>query len=319
MAYGLARFLGRRHVVHLPVVRGFQPLDVGVVGESVYTRRTVDLAQKARLMRYLLWGVSDADLIHFFFAPTRLSATWASLVARLRSAPTVLTVTHVPLPGARPFVFGQRVVAYSAFMAERLRQVGVENVIHIPPGVDCNAVHPAIDGRREGAKLDIPPQARVVLYGGEYSRSATIDALLEAANICQHAIPDVYFVFACRIRSRDERRRQIEVAARIQALGLGNHLLLLETVPHMHALLARADVCILPLRNTYGKLDIPISLHEVGAAVPVDDGPELARAIENLLSDGTRRGARGRQIVEERYSLDQIARRYESLYKELLA
>lgn len=110
----------------------------------------------------------------------------------------------------------------------------------------------------------------------------------------------------------------------------------------MRSLIARADVCILPLRDTYGKVDIPLFLLDamamakpivitdiaplnelleepVGIAVPVDDGVGLAHAIERMLVEGVNYGARGRQLVVRKYTLRQTTRRYERLYAELIS
>jgi glycosyltransferase involved in cell wall biosynthesis len=107
-------------------------------------------------------------------------------------------------------------------------------------------------------------------------------------------------------------------------------------------LIARAQVCFLPLRDTYSKVDIPLFLLEamamakpivitdiaplnelleepVGLAVPVDDEVALAQAIERMLVEGESYGTRGRQLIERQYTLQQTTRRYERLYAELLS
>ena len=339
MAYGLATQLAHRHTVCILVVRGFDPGRTGVIASPVYTDRRFRLIQKVRLLGHLLNG-PQADILQFFFAPTRLTATLASLALRIRRTPGVLTVTHVFPPGSRPHVFGARVVTYSAYLANRLRQAGVDNVVQIPPGVDEQALHPGLDGSGIGAILGIPPEVPVVLYAGEYGRSATIEALVAAVEIC-YDVPDVRFVFACRVRDSSERDRQAAVAARFRAAGWSDRVIMRETISQMRALIARADVCILPLRDTYGKVDLPMFLLEamamakpivvtdipplnelladpVGSAAPVDDGPALAEAIQRMLVDGRDYGLQGRRVVEQRYALKQVASRYEALYRELI-
>jgi glycosyltransferase involved in cell wall biosynthesis len=109
----------------------------------------------------------------------------------------------------------------------------------------------------------------------------------------------------------------------------------------MRALIARSDVCILPLRDTYGKVDIPLFLLEamamakpiivtdipplnelledpVGLGVPVDDGQALAQAFGRMLAEGESHGVRGRLLIEKKYSLQRVAKQYEELYMRLL-
>jgi phosphatidylinositol alpha-1,6-mannosyltransferase len=214
-------------------------------------------------------------------------------------------------------------------------------VAQIPPGVDEQALHPGLDGGEAGVALGIPPEAPVVLYAGQFGRSATVEALVEAAEICCRGITDVRFVFAYRTFEEIEHARRAAATARLEAAGWGERVIMQGTVPQMQMLIARADVCILPLRDTYRKVDLPVFLLEamamakpivvtgippltelladpVGLAVPVDDGPALAEAIQRMLTDGRASGLRGRQVVEQRYTLRQMASRYEALYGELV-
>lgn len=342
MAYGLGACLSERsHRVCIPVVRGFHPPASNVIPEPVYTSRAFGLWQKMRLVSHLLTAQA-ADITHFFLGPTRTTATILPAIAALRHTASVLTVTHIPKPGQQAIAFGQRVVTYSAYTARMLQQSGVERVIHIPPGVDERAIHPHIDASGAGHTLGIPPEAPVVLYGGEYGHSATIEALLKAISLCVTRHPQVYFVLACRIRRKSEQIRKQELARQLQAVPWGQNVILREQVKNMPGLLARADVCILPLRDTYGKVDVPLFLLEAmamakpivitdiaplnellsdkaaGLAVPVDDDQALAQAIEQMLVDGKSYGVRGRQLVERRYALRKITQRYENLYLELL-
>ena len=342
IAYGVGVCLGRRqHTVYMPVVRSFHPLAENVVVEPVYTSRIFSLSQKMRLMGHLLTA-QPVDIMHFFLGPTRVTAAVLSWVARTKNTPTVLTLTHVPKPGKQPVAFGQRVVTYSAYSARLLRESGIERVVRIPPGIDEQAIHPGIDGDKAGRRLEIPPGVPVVLYGGEYGHSATPEALLKAMSICLAHKPEVRFVLACRIRSKYERARKQELSRQLQNVSWGQNVIMREQVPDMRGLVARADVCILPLRDTYGKVDIPLFLLEamamakpvvitdivplnelleepVGLAIPVDDGVALAQAIERVLVDGKNYGVHGRQLVERQYTLRQTTKRYEYLYEELLS
>lgn len=343
MAYGLGVCLSERsHRVCIPVVRGFHPSASDVIPEPVYTSRAFGLRQKMRLVGHLLTAQA-ADITHFFLGPTRTTATILPAIAALKRTTSVLTVTHIPQPGRRPIVFGQRVVVYSAHTAHVLQRWGIEQVVHIPPGVDERAIHPHMDASRAGRMLGLSPETAVVLYGGEYGPSATIQALLKAISLCVARHPQVYFVLACRIRRKSEQVRKRELARQLQTVPWGKNVILLEQVQDMLGLIARADVCILPLRDTYGKVDVPLFLLEamamarpivitdiaplnellsdqaVGLAVPVDDEQALAQAIEHMLVDGKSYGVRGRQLVERRYALRKVARRYENLYLELLS
>ncbi|GEM_PF-5293679 len=104
--------------------------------------------------------------------------------------------------------------------------------------------NPGLKGDEIGRELGIPPEAPVVLCAGEYRDSATLEALITAVDFCGRESPALRFVFACRVRNRNERQRQ--VAEYTHGTGWEKQVLMLETAPQMRELIARADVCILP-------------------------------------------------------------------------
>jgi glycosyltransferase involved in cell wall biosynthesis len=60
---------------------------------------------------------------------------------------------------------------------------------------------------------------------------------------------------------------------------------------------------------------------ETGVLVPPGDSDALAEAVADLLDDEPRReqlGVSARQLAQERYSWDDIARRLEQIYRELV-
>jgi glycosyltransferase involved in cell wall biosynthesis len=340
MAYGVGICLSEiQHTVYMPVVQGFHPPAENVIAEPVYTKRIFGLGQKVRLMGHLL-AAQPADVVHFFLGVTPVTAAVLSTVVKIRRTPAVLTLTHVPKQGRQPAAFGQRIVTYSVYLARLLQQSGFEGVVHIPPGVDEQIFHPCVDGDRAGRVLHIPSDVPVVLYGGECGRSATLETLLKALSICLSNHSRAYFVLACRTRSKYEQARMRELIQQLQNVPWGRNVIVRGQISDMRSLIARANVCILPLRHTYGKVDVPLFLLEamamakpivitdiaplnelleepVGLAVPVGDEVALAQAIERMLVEGESYGARGRQLVERRYTLRQTTRRYERLYAEL--
>ncbi|MFC1822271.1 glycosyltransferase family 4 protein [Thermodesulfobacteriota bacterium] len=342
MAYGLGVYLGKyQHKIHIPTVRGFHPSATNIIAEPVFTNRSFDWFQKARLFLHLLTARS-VDIFHFFLGLTDSTAKMLSWAARIRRTPSVITLTHIPKLGKPPVAFGQRIVTYSAYLAQLLQQAGIEKVIHIPPGIDEQQFHPGInDHHKVGSALGIPSDVPVILYGGQFSKSATLGTLLKTISLCVARNKETHFVLACRIRRKHERVRQKEIIQQLKNVTWGRNVIVHERVHNMRGLIARADVCVLPLRNTYGKVDIPLFLLEamalakpivitdvapmnelledpVGLAVPVDDEDALTHAIEKMLVEGKNYGACGRKLIEKKYTLKQVAGQYQSLYLGLL-
>jgi glycosyltransferase involved in cell wall biosynthesis len=161
--------------------------------------------------------------------------------------------------------------------------------------------------------LQVQPNARFVIVGGEYSTDAG-------------AVPSY----------------QEKIEAQAQRLGLNGNLTFLggrSDVPH---LLALSDVCVLTslsegFSNTlleYMAATKPVVatdaggnreavIHgETGFIVPLKSANQTAEAIIKLLQDenlAARMGRAGRQRVEKFFLMDKMVQRFQTLYAELLS
>jgi glycosyltransferase involved in cell wall biosynthesis len=85
--------------------------------------------------------------------------------------------------------------------------------------------------------------------------------------------------------------------------------------------LTRGFACAIPVvaSDITGYRDVMTD--ETGVLVPPGDPDALGEAVAGLLEDEPRREALGvsaRQLAQERYSWDDIARRLERIYRELV-
>ncbi len=214
-------------------------------------------------------------------------------------------------------------------------------------GVPADKVHTIRNGVRPGefdpgapadaglrARLDAGPGDCLVLYAGTHGISQGLASVVDAAS----RLTGEPIRFAFVGEGADKQRLQ----QRVTELGLRN-VTLLSGVPHeqVPALLAAADICLVPLR------DVPLFssfipskmfeylaagravigavageaaqiLREAGAwVVPPADSGALADAIRTLAADPQHRQAMGRQgrcYVEEHFDRDILA----WLYRKLL-
>lgn len=113
----------------------------------------------------------------------------APVVGFCHSDPAALAALHlgewakkpVEKRWARLFAQFDRVISPSRFIANRLGEAGVENVICRPLGVDVEAFRP---DRRDRAwllrKLGLPASARLLVFAGRPAKEKNVEALLEA-------------------------------------------------------------------------------------------------------------------------------------------
>jgi len=340
MAYGVATHLSSDFSARVPVVKGFSDVIEAVTFDYIFLSKENNLTNKLRLLKYISVG-KESDLYHFFLGPSFLTKLVVSTIWSIRNQPIVLTLTHILPDSQKLHWFGSKIVTYSQYYANLLKKMGLENVSHIPPGVDTDKLFPGTIGNSIRKTLEVSEGANIILYAGEFSKSANLSALVDAAKICSEQDHNTIFILACRIRNQSELEIKKSFIARVQEEELSQKIRIYETVPNIHGLIAASNVCILPLYDTFGKVDIPIFLLEamafekpivvtdinplrellnspVGFGVPVDDGEQLAAAIQEAITHQEMLGFQGRKTVLENYSLKIVANQYEKLYRELL-
>jgi hypothetical protein len=302
------------------------------------------------------WRASGPADVVVVSSPTFFSVGAGWLLARLKRARLVVEVRDL-----WPAIFtelgvltNRRLIA----LLERLElaaYAAADTVIVVSDGFRANLigrgvpagkVHTIRNGVRSGefdpqaradprlrARLGAGPGDCLVLYAGTHGISQGLTSVADAA--ARLAGQPIRFAFVGE--GADKQRLRDRVAE----LGLRN-VTLRPGIPHerVPALLAAADICLVPLRDVpLFSLFIPSKMFEclaagrpvVGAVageaaqilreagaqvVPPADSTALAGAIEVLAADPVRRAAIGRQgrcYVEEYFDRDTLARQYRKL------
>jgi glycosyltransferase involved in cell wall biosynthesis len=305
------------------------------------------LAQNLRVLGRLLQP-AQADLIHFFFAPSGRTARAARLALALpgRRVPTVQTLCSLPVDGAavRPGLFADAVVVLSAHAQQRLAAEGVGGVHVIPPAVRAApAITPA---RRQRLRrllglLDGP----VVLFAGDLEPARGAATLIDALPALRAALPEVQVVIAARAKTPASRAHELELRRRVNQQGTASCVRFVGEVRHMRAWLCAADLQVLAARSLEKKMDYPLVLLEglarglpvvigdrpplsellarapgAGRAVSPDDAEALAHAVASLLDDSTALGAArdAARLGARAFDPRAMAASYLRLYRTLL-
>jgi glycosyltransferase involved in cell wall biosynthesis len=202
----------------------------------------------------------------------------------------------------------------------------------MPNGFDTERFRPD-DALRASvrARLGIPADASVVAQVARFHPGKDYPGLLRAAATIASARPDATFLLIGNGVDEGnaelmELVRQLELGTRVRMLGHRDDVadllaavdvvILNSTAEGFPNSLAEAMCCGVPCVGT-AVGDVPELIGDTGEVVPASDPGALAAAVVRLLSldESARRalGARARERIVEKYSIDEIARRYADL------
>lgn len=365
LAYDLARALPQHRFRILTASEQASPEGDNLATEPLYRRRHPSLSEKANvylqfLSRSTPYSTIPAswrspDLYHLVYQPYPLSSWLGRFLPEFRRRPTVHTVPTTASGGplARSLFFADKVVSVSEHGRQELQALGLDNVTHIPPGIQINrwyALRDQADQLKARIGLGGHP---TVLFPGHYGIGQGADVMLDALPDLVSEVPGVRVLFACRPRSPDDQERERQIREGVDAMGLTENVRYYGRVSDMETLIGASDLVALPLQTMQNKLDIPTTLlealaagkpivisdlppmseliagtngqptpaHEVGLLVPPGDAKAVAQALATLFTDQRLRnhmGQTGQALAQAHFDIQQVARRYEQLYKEMV-
>lgn len=221
-------------------------------------------------------------------------------------------------------------------------------VAYVPQGVDAAHFAPVApvvrDEMREG--LGIDKDTKVVTFVGAVIRRKGVDWLIEAWKEVQKDLPDslLLLVGPCQYTGEDSNKDTLDefvsgIKKTIEANAL--NIRFVGRRDDVHHFLQISDVFVLPSRKEgFGNVIIEAMACAVPPVVTFMDGvaldtvqhgyngfiantlSELAFFIRKLLNDESlnrKVGTNARKTVDERFTINSIARCYENLYAEILS
>lgn len=314
-------------------------------GVSVHVlgmRSKLDLGVSGRLARLL--RSEGVDILHTHLFHANLIGRLAARAAHTR---LVISTVHVDERRLRGHLVLDRLtqglcdaeVCVSEAVADfthRRAKVDRAKLTVIRDGINLAPFTSASGGEKVRLELGIAPDAPLIVTVARLTRQKGLPHLIDAMLLVRDEVPEVRLVIAGRGEMRDQLQH------RIDSLGLSGCVSLLGFRHDVPALLAAADVFVLPsLWEGLGlaaveaqAAGLPVVASDVGGlAEAIDDGvtgllsppgnvEELAENIVRLLRDGRLRdemGARGRQRAVDLFSAERMVAETEALYERLLA
>ena len=330
------------------------PFTVAVVYRRIFGR---DPAWR-RGLRYLsgslraLIGarIAGSRLAHFHVFQVGGLELFNVLLAKLLRLRVVITTHDVEAfrgewSGIKSWVYGLSdcVIAHNRVsQRELVRVLGIpERKIHVIPHGNylghVGAVPPAGSAR---VKLNLPPDAQVLLFFGQIKAVKGLDLLLDALVTVKGTVPKVVLVIAGKMWGQDFAPYQ----SQIDRLDLGGHC-----VAHIRyiadaevaAYYAAADLVVLPYRRiyqsgvilmamSYGKPVLASDLDGMkeviedgvtGFLFRAEDATDLAKRLRTVLADraGMQRvAAKGLALMRVGYGWERIGRLTAECYRAAL-
>lgn len=198
----------------------------------------------------------------------------------------------------------------------------------IPTAAQESRHRPAEAEQRFAARsaFGIPADARVVATIGALSEEKDVALAIDTVA----ALPDVHLVLAGDGPERDRLESRAATAApgRIHFTGALRDptpayaacdlVLLTSRTEGLPAVLIEAGMRGLPVVTTdVGYVRDIVIDGETGAVVPAGDRAALSAAVETVLDDATRRGARGRQHCQHHFAMTAVAERWSALLQRI--
>ncbi|MEA2625468.1 MAG: hypothetical protein QOD06_1513 [Candidatus Binatota bacterium] len=338
---GLVRHLARRGHENLlaaapgaEIVRRLPAADARLVPIGI--RNGVDVVAALRLRAAV--ARERPEMVHFHTSRAHAMAPWLagaverSVVTRrmdypLRHGLRSHLLYNLAVDGVAAISHGVRdQLVAGGVIAGRIRVIesGVE-----PPGE-----LPGPSGRR-AARERFGADGQVVI--------AVVAALVrrKAHDVLLHALAELRerdVSVLCLVCGDGEERGALESLAR--SLDLGDHVRFLGRRSQVADVLAAADVFVLPSRHEglgvaileamamalpvvasrVGGIPEAVVHEETGILVPPEDAASLAAALAELSASAElrgRMGTLGRERVLARFTMERMAERYETLYREL--
>lgn len=284
---------------------------------------------------------------------TPRAALLGLIVARLIGAKLILHYHVIPGRFAGPRRFLERAiarradaaVAVSRFLAAEVPRTGISpaNVSVVLNGVDLRRFHPGIDGSAIRAEFGIPPDAPLVVQLARIIQQKRQDVVVRAFAIARRRVPRL----RCLLVGWEDPRYVgpfASYAAELRHIaeqeGLGDSLIIAPARPDAPAVVAAADIVVMPAIGDAWNLAVTEAMATgkpvVGAAsggipeqvvdgvtgflVPPDSPEVLADKIVLLAQDvelRVRMGRAARERAEALFGEERLAEGFTPLYTAL--
>lgn len=348
LAFSIANHI-KTHTFHLMTCKNVKlPQADNIIYHNFYSDTALNVPQVSLLGKIKIFlkifSQKDIDVYHFVFTPRFFSSLVSRLFFKFSGKKSVQTIS-TPLTNSqlKSRLFADKIVVLSDWTKARVLELGYENVVKISPGIDLEKFSKnKISSIRE--RLGISENEFIVLFPCEYDTQRGTRTVLRIIKRLLNDFPKVRIIFAGRIRGRKDIKEKKFLVNIINHTGFKDRVIFLERIDFMPELINSSDIVIFPILAHSVKMEIPMVLLEslalekpiiisdmpplneifsgnkAGIKIkPGDDESLLSGIIELIKYNKLKKklGKEGRLLVEKKYNIQNTAKEYERLYKEL--
>lgn len=293
----------------------------------LHQKDELNLWTKLRFFVYLL--VSPPDCIHSLTVLTPFTGAIIKLLKLVKNFKAIQTITSLSNDRSLALklsIFGDVVVSLSENTAQKLRRIGI-NAIVIPPGIPTDNFKPA-------------KKEKIIAFLGELYRLKSYNIVVDLVEILERSLPDYNIVLGFRTKNKPAEEKQL-VAKLRKRFENSQSITFVEVIEDMPRFLERTKLVIFPATRIVGKFDYPLVLLEaltsgtpivISRLGPLEELSSLAgvmtapsnsadsffKTIKNALNDYKNLSKAARKTAENNFNIQEIAKQYETLYKNLL-
>lgn len=286
---------------------------------------------KLRLFFFLL--KTDADIVHFIFVFTPITSIIIKLLLILKRTKSVQTI--VSLRVYSPFIlkqttYGDSIVCLSSMVEGKLKKAGVSHVYMIPPGVDTNKFLPS-------------EKKNTIAFLGELYRMESYSIIEKLLPILAETFPSFTIVLGFRFSNKLPQEYQLREKLRSHIAKINDRIVWRDVIENMPQFLGSTKLVMFPATNMRGKFDLPLVLVEAlscgtpvivspinplgeysqyaGINTPSTNTPtSFLEATQKALEKDTyiTLSKAARETAIRHFSIHEVVRKYEQIYKNLL-
>lgn len=217
--------------------------------------------------------------------------------------------------------------------------VNASKLFCVYSGIDASEAGVIDEQERMRARRELqllPEDGPVILFAGRLAEQKRVLDLLKAVDILQHLYLRIRVLIAGDGPLKSELMKfaeAVELSERVRFLGLRQDMDRLYAASDMVVLpssyeglpnvVMEAQLRGLPVIAAAAPGTIELVRHqETGLTYPVADSTELARLIEEYISEPNKAeklGSQGHEMIVNEFSVEEMTDRFESLYETLLA